>query len=276
MPLAFDPGIVLLCAGMACMYARAIGRLRRRGRRIGRLQQASWYSGVALVAAAVMGPSGGFADDLMVSHMGEHLLLADLAAPLLIAGIRTPVLVHLPPRTLLVAFARRRRLRAAMALLTRAPVALAVYTLVLYGWHLKAPFEGALRSDVLHALQHQSFLAISVLVWWSALEPGRARMPGELWKILHIFAARLVSLFLGMALVFGRRGFYEGYYGDRGQQYGLTALEDQQIAGALMMTLDVVIIMFALTLFFWRAASDFDRQEAGSATTRASGITERT
>jgi hypothetical protein len=30
----------------------------------------------------------------------------------------------------------------------------------------------------------------------------------------------------------------------------------------MMMSLDIVIIMFALCLFFWRAAADHDREEA--------------
>ncbi|WP_177169233.1 cytochrome c oxidase assembly protein [Thermoleophilum album] len=246
-------------------YARAVRVLRRRGRSTPRRQQAAWYGGVALVAVAVVGPSGAYADELMSAHMAEHLLLADIAAPLLIAGARTPVLVHLLPPRLLVIFARRRAIRAAFGALRRPAVAIGVYAVVLYAWHLRPAFEGALRSEALHAFQHQSFLAISVLVWWSALEPGRGRMPGELWKIGHIFAARMVSVFLGMAFIFGGQAFYAGVYGSTTQRYGLTPLADQQTAGGMMMSLDVIIIMVALTLFFWRAAADFDRREAAAA-----------
>jgi putative membrane protein len=147
-------------------------------------------------------------------------------------------------------------------LISRPPVAIAIYLLVLYFWHFAFAFEGALRNGFVHALQHQSFIGISLLVWWSAIEPGKARLPGNLWKIGYIFAVRMVSLFLGMALIFSRAPWYDGFYGDSARQYGLTPLEDQQLAGGMMMSLDVIVIMFALCLFFWRAAADHDREEA--------------
>jgi cytochrome c oxidase assembly factor CtaG len=86
----------------------------------------------------------------------------------------------------------------------------------------------------------------SVLVWWSALEPQRRRLRGDLWKIGHISAARLPGMFLGMGFLFARVPLYEGVYG--------RDLADQQIAGGMMMTVDAIIIVFALCFFFWRAA----------------------
>jgi cytochrome c oxidase assembly factor CtaG len=81
----------------------------------------------------------------------------------------------------------------------------------------------------------------------------------------------MVSLFLGMALIFSRSPWYDGFYGDRAREFGLTPLEDQQLAGGMMMSLDVIIIMFALCLFFWRAAADHDREEAEAARTTGTG-----
>lgn len=83
-------------------------------------------------------------------------------------------------------------------------------------------------------------------------------MPGALWKIGHIFAARFFSAMLGMGLVFSRSPWYTGAHGERARD-GLSPLGDQQTAGGMMISLDVIVIAFALTLFFWRAAADFDR-----------------
>ncbi len=141
--------------------------------------------------------------------------------------------------------------------------AIAVYVLVLYGWHLGFAFEAALRSEAVHALQHQSFVATSVLVWFSAIEPARRRTPGELWKIGHIIGARLAGMFLGMAFIALREPVYAGVYGE-GERGGLAPLHDQQLAGALMLGLDFLIILFALSFFFWRAAADHDRRERGA------------
>ena len=66
---------------------------------------------------------------------------------------------------------------------------------------------------MLHALQHQTFIAASILVWVSVLEPARRRVPGELWKIPHIVGTRFAGMFLGMAFVILQRPIYEGFYG---------------------------------------------------------------
>ena len=79
---------------------------------------------------------------------------------------------------------------------------------MLYGWHLSFAFEGAVRHELVHVAQHASFIFAGILVWWSALEPKRRRLRGELWKIGHIIAARMVGMFLGMAFVLIREPVY--------------------------------------------------------------------
>ena len=66
---------------------------------------------------------------------------------------------------------------------------------------------------MLHALQHQSFIVASLLVWVSVLEPARRRVPGELWKIAHIVGVRFAGMFLGMAFVIVQHPIYAGFYG---------------------------------------------------------------
>jgi putative copper resistance protein D len=258
----FDPVLLGLLALAGALYVRAVRNLGRRGQPISRWQQASWWTGLALTALALMGPLSGYVTRLLVAHMAEHLLIADIAAPFLLVGLRTPVLQHFLPPDLMRPLSRSKGLKRFGHAITRPPVAIAIYLLVLYSWHFAFAFEAALRNGWVHALQHESFVAISVLVWWSAIEPGRRHLPGHLWKIGYIFAVRMISLFLGMALIFSRSPWYDGFYGDRAREFGLSPLEDQQLAGGLMMSLDIVVIMFALCLFFWRAAADHDRDEA--------------
>jgi cytochrome c oxidase assembly factor CtaG len=200
--------------------------------------------------------------------MAEHLLLADLGAPLLLAGLRNPVLAFFLPREVLVALARRRRLRAAFRALRRPPVAIAVYAVVLYGWHLGGAFESAVRHELVHVAQHASFIFAGVLVWWSALEPKRRQLHGDLWKIGHIIGARMIGMFLGMAFVLIREPVYTGVYG-AGERRGITALADQQTAGAIMVAVDIAIMVFALSFFFWQAARQHDRDELAAARPRA-------
>jgi cytochrome c oxidase assembly factor CtaG len=258
--LVFDPVVYVLLALGVGLYFRAVRVLGRRGYAVPHSQQLAWYTGIFLTSLGLVSPIGGSADSLLTAHMAEHLLIADLAAPLLLVGMRTPVYAFLLPRPLLVPLARAMPLRRAFRVARRPLVALPLFALALYGWHIGPAFEAAVRHPAVHALQHASFVGAAMLVWWSALEPKRRHMPGELWKIGHIFAARMISMFLGVAFVFMRHPVYTGVYGS-GERHGVSAVTDQQYAGGMMMTLDILIMVFALTLFFWRTASDEDRAD---------------
>jgi cytochrome c oxidase assembly factor CtaG len=271
MRLSLDPTILVALAVAEALYVRAVRILERRGQRIPRWQQASWHFGIALEAIALMGPLDPLASDLLWAHMAQHLLLADIAVPFLLAGLRNPVLMFFLPRPVLVALARRRRLRSAFHTLRQPLVALPVFLLVLYGWHLSFAFEAALRHPVVHALQHESFALAALLVWWPALEPEHRRLGGELWKIPYVFASRMISMFLGTALIFMRTPAYAGFYGERARAHGLTPLADQRLGGGLMMTTDIVLMLAALCFFFWRAAVQDARDEERERAERAAG-----
>ena len=93
-------------------------------------------------------------------------------------GLRSPVYAFLLPRSMFAALARSHRLRATFSFLKQPWIAAPIWILALYGWHLAPAYEAALRSPVLHALQHQTFIVASLLVWVSVLEPARRRVSG--------------------------------------------------------------------------------------------------
>jgi putative copper resistance protein D len=258
--LTLDPVGIVLVALLVGLYVRAVRVLARRGFRVSRGQQACWYTGVILIAVGLLGPPERYASELLTLHMAQHLLIADLAAPFLLAGIRNPVMLFVLPRPLLARLARRRRLRAVLGFVRRPLIALAVYVLILYAWHFEFAMDAALRHGWVHALQHESFVIGALVVWWPAIEPNRRRMPGELWKAGYILGARVLAMFVGMALIVSRHPAYS-FYAERGKTHGLTPLSDQQIAGGLMLSVDIVVMMVALAFFFWRAAADDDRRE---------------
>ena len=266
--LSLDAGGIVVVALLIAIYVRAVRVLERRGYRVPRGQQIAWYVGVALIAAGLLGPLDHLAKTLLTAHMAQHLLIADLAAPFLLAGARTPVLYFIPPKSLLVKLARRRRLRAAFRFVRRPLVALPLFVVILYTWHFAFAFQAALRHGWVHALQHESFLLGALLVWWPAIEPMRRPMPGELWKGGYIFAARMLSMFLGMAFIVSRHPAYS-WYADKGRTHGLSPLSDQQLAGGLMLSVDIIVMVAALAYFFWQAALTEDREQAKRAATVA-------
>jgi putative membrane protein len=170
------------------------------------------------------------------------------------------VLQFLLPRPILVPLARTQWLRRLFRFLRKPLVAVPLWVAVLYSWHFRFAFEGALEHPWVHVLQHQMFVLTSLLAWWAVVEPKRRRISGELWKAGHLIGMRIAGMFLGMAFILLRTQAYP-WYGDRAQDHGLSILTDQQIGGALMFLVDLVVMLAGLAFFFWRAAADSDRAE---------------
>jgi putative membrane protein len=259
--IAPDPVLIALLLLASGLYLRALRILRGRRLHVSGWQQTAWWIGIALLTVSLLGPPDAYDDRLLSAHMAQHLLLGDIAAPFLLLGMRTPLLLFYLPRSALVLLARRRWLRRAFAFLRQPLVALPIYVLTIYLWHVSALFEGALRHPLLHALEHECFLVANLLLWWPVIEPMRRRMGGQLWKIGYIFAARMSTMFLGMMFVFARGILYAGVYG-RGLREGIAPHADQRTAGGLMMTLDIVMMVIAVSWFFWLASREHDASGA--------------
>ena len=255
------------------LYLRALRILRGRGVAVPLPQVVAWHGAMALWVVGLLSPIDGVGDDGLSFHMLQHLLIADLAAPLMLIGLRNPVLAFFLPRDVLVPLARSRSIRGTFRVLRRPLVALPVYVLVLYGWHVSIFFEAAVRYPLVHALQHASFIAIGVLVWWSVLEPKRRRLRGELWKIGHILSARFLGMFLGMSFVLIRTPIYTDVYGSGERALGLSPIHDQQLAGGMMVVFDILLMVFALAFFFQRAGRQYDTDEEQADARRGAALT---
>ena len=271
MGISFDPAVIALLLGATILYARAVRVLAGRGYEVPVPQRVAWYGGLTLTAVGLLSPIDGLGEELLSAHMAQHLLIADLAAPLLLIGIRTPVHAFLLPRQVLVPLARRAGLRRAFRWLRQPLVAVPVWILILYGWHFSFAFEAALSSPVVHALQHETFLLGAVLVWWSVIEPTRRRMPGHLWKVPYLLGARVSGMFLGMAFILLRTPAYAEVYGQTARDHGLSPLTDQQLAGGMMLGLDLLVMLCCVGFFFYRSAQDDERAELAERAAAVSG-----
>ena len=265
MGFSLDPAVITLLLCATTLYVRAVRILGRRGYDVPLGQQVAWHCGIALTAIGLLSPIDGLGEELLTAHMGQHLLIADLAAPLLLVGIRSPVYAFVLPRPALVPLARQKGLRRFFRRLRSPLVAIPVWVLILYGWHFGFAFEAALENDLVHAIQHQSFVLGAVLVWWSVIEPKRRRLPGDLWKVPYVLGARLAGMFLGMAFILMRSPAYGDFYGRTAPEHGLSTITDQQVAGGMMLGLDLLVMLFAVGFFFHRSAEEDER--AGRAAT---------
>ena len=146
---------------------------------------------------------------LLTAHMAQHLLLMLVAAPLILLGARSMVVRWRPPLTLCW-------LAGAVAVLA---------------WHVPAVFEVALRSHSWHHVEHASFFVAGIVFWWPVFHPASYAR----WSVpVYLFLATLPCDALSAFLAFCGQVVYRQYLSVPSGLFGLSPLDDQALAGALM------------------------------------------
>jgi cytochrome c oxidase assembly factor CtaG len=141
-------------------------------------------------------------------------------------------------------------------------IALPVWILNLYLWHLGALYQGVLDSSALHFAQHFGFLTFGVIMWMPVVGP----LPTPSWfgnaaKLIYVIAVRFSGAVLANVLIWSGSPLYPDY-GPTEAEHGISALADQGAAGAVMMVEGglVTLGIFAWLFFRW-ARQDTERQE---------------
>jgi cytochrome c oxidase assembly factor CtaG len=237
-------GILLILILTAGLYLRGWLRLRSfYQNRIPAWRAGSFLLGIFLIWVAVASPIAGTAHELLTGHMVQHLLLMTFAAPLIWVGEPMIAFVHGMPKRVQDTMAPLLRWRPTQVLgnaITHPAACWLGAAGALFGWHIPALFALGMESPVCHAIMEMSFLVTGLLFWWPVFQPWPSlKKPG--WLIVfYLFLATLPCDILSGFLVFCDRVVYPGYV-DSLQPFGLSPLQDQQLAGALMWTVVTVI-----------------------------------
>ncbi|MCW3017508.1 MAG: cytochrome c oxidase assembly protein [Solirubrobacterales bacterium] len=234
-----------------CLYALGVHRLRGTARAVPRWRQACFYAGLILIVVTLTSPLGRLADELFWAHMTEHLLLADVGALLLVLGLTGPLLAPL----LRVGWIDR--LRA----LSHPLVALPLWGLNFYLWHVPLLHEAAVRHEVIHAIQHLCFVGFGANMWMALFGPfPKPAWFTSAWQCGYILSVRMLGAVLGNVFVFGGHAFYDVYaHGER--LHGITPDGDQNTAGAIMMVWESVLTLLLFGAIFMQAARDSIEQQ---------------
>jgi cytochrome c oxidase assembly factor CtaG len=236
---------------VAAMYAKRAHTLAAHGRPVPGWRQACFYSGLALIFVAVASPLESLAQDLLVAHMGEHLLLGDIATLLLVLGLTGPLLAPvLHIRTI-------DRLR----FLTNPLIALPLWAIDLYVWHIPVLYQAALHHDLVHALQHGCFVFFGANMWMPLFGPlPRPAWFGTVAKLGYIIAVRLAGAVLGNVLTWSGTVFYTAYKHGEAVHH-ISPLNDQSAAGLLMMVEGSLLTIGLFAWLFLDAARQADRKQ---------------
>jgi putative membrane protein len=231
-----DPWILAPLALSLGLFLAGWRRLRRRAvhsREALNQRALGFLAGWGLLAGALVSPLHEAGEHSFTAHMIEHELLMLAAAPLLVLSEPLAVMLWAFP------LSGRRRLGrlgggwrlALWRRLTEPVTATLVQAAALWLWHAPALFDQALAHPGWHVAQHLCFLG-SALLFWSAMLQRRPRNHGA--AALCLFATSVVSGALGAMMAFAQSPWYVGYSRLGMAPMGLTALEDQQLAGMLM------------------------------------------
>ena len=260
-PWTLDAWVMVPLVLSGAWFMVGAWRLARRSRLPGtHRRQWLWFgSGWLVLAAALLSPLHAAGARSFAAHMLEHELLMLAAAPLLVLGRPLGIALWALPhraRLHLGQWGRRGWLGQCWRRVSTAGTATALQLTALWIWHAPALFDRALRSDGWHIAQHLSFLVTALLFWHALLRRPR---PGI--AVACLFATALVSGALGGLMALSTSPWYVPYAELGMTPYGLSAAEDQQLAGLLMWVPGGLVHAVVALLLLGRVLHDTPAQQ---------------
>ena len=213
---------------VAACYGLGLMRLWRRagiGKGISRGQALAFAAGWVALVAALVGPLHELSEQLLSAHMVQHELLMVVAAPLFATSSPAVALAWLWPRTASKTF-------HVVHAVTAPAVVWLLHAAALWIWHMPALYQAAVENEQIHALQHTCFFVSACLFWWG-IGHGRYGRLGGGAAVIYVFTTAMHSGALGALLTFAPSLWYP-IYASTTAAFGLTPLEDQQLAGLIM------------------------------------------
>jgi putative membrane protein len=251
---SLQPSVLIGVVAVGAVYIAGFRRARTPRERhppgYGRL--ALFLGGLLVVVIALISPVDKLGEQLLVMHMLQHVLLLDIAPILLILGLT---------RVLLRPVTRRVQAIEQRAGIFAHPVfAALLYIGFMWLWHVPALYDAALRHSGIHAIEHICFGAAGTLYWWHLLSPirNRHRLTG-LGPIAYMVGTKLLVGALGVALAFDPHAIYSFY--EHGPRFwGLSAVNDQSLAGLLMALEQSIVMGIALVVLFVKMINESERE----------------
>ncbi|MGH7610220.1 MAG: cytochrome c oxidase assembly protein [Candidatus Dormibacteria bacterium] len=231
-----DPSVWVACGLALLGYPLLPGT--RRG-----LKSLAWALGVLVTLIALESALDIVGDRYLFSvHMVQHLVLAMVAPPLLILG--------LPDAT--VDAVLHSRVAPALRFLVQPLFAASAYLAVLTIWHVPALFDFALTHELIHVLQHLSFLGVGLIFWWAVVlhRPDEPWNLGPLGEVAYLTAGALPAVVVGLTVALLPAPVYH-FYLHRTESLGISPLGDQHLGGLLMFGFDNVLMVAVAGYYLW-------------------------
>ena len=249
---SFSPIVILALLGAGYVYWRMYKRAATRSNKGPGIGHWLPYGcGLATIAIALLSPLDPIGDEYLLSaHMMQHVLLSDIAPALLVLGLRSPILPLGLSRRALTAGAPGRPSGRVLARLTSPWVAIPLWMLATWVWAIPSIFDYTAQHPVVHAFEHATLFYTGLAMWWLIIAPlprARLRPNGERLALLGF--TRLASACVCLPLTWLSATEYP-LYASAPRAYGLSAINDQHLAGAAMCFAEFLVFGIAFAAVF--------------------------
>lgn len=248
---SLDPLAILGLLAAAVVYGRMYKRAAARSESVGVGHWLPYYMGLAVLAIALLSPLDAIGDHWLLSaHMAQHVLLSDIAPALILLGLRSPVLTLGLSKPALKAVAPGGRWGATLAVLTSPWVAIPLWAVATWVWAVPAVFDFAAQHTVVHAFEHATLFYTGLALWWLIVDPlprVRPRPDGQRLALLGF--SRIASAAVCLPLTWITTAQYP-LYASAPRAFGLSAIADQQLAGAGMCFVEFLVFGIAFAAVF--------------------------
>jgi putative membrane protein len=263
---SLNPIVILALLGAALLYARAYRRASARsGSALGPGHWVPYGCGLVALAVALLSPLDAIGDRWLLSaHMGQHVLLSDVAPALLLLGLRAPLLpLGLSPQALqVIAPGARTPASRVLARLTSPWLAIPLWAVATWAWAIPSVFDYAAEHQLVHAIEHATLFYTGLALWWLIVDPlprARLRPHGERLALLGF--SRLASACVCLPLTWLSKTEYP-LYANAPRAFGISAINDQHLAGAGMCFVEFLVFGIAFAAVFISMLGRSDAQVA--------------
>ena len=200
---------------------------------------AAYAGSMLLLAVAFWSP---------IHHLGLHYLLTAHLLQNVILAEWAPLLAVLGVSPAMAAAAAGIRV---WRLLTHPLVALPLWLVDYYVWHVPAVYDAALeRQSWLIHVEHACYFGTGLLFWWPLVQELPRRLPSGL-RAAYVFAAFVLAAPLGLLLALLPHPIYPYYVEARPRVWGLSPIADQELGGVTMAA-EQALVLFAVFTYWFR------------------------
>jgi len=235
-----EPSILIPIALTALIYSWGMRNVWQRagaGHGINKRHYSSFLGALLALFVAFVSPLDALSDVLFSAHMVQHLILILVAAPLLVMSDFPLAFLWALPRYWAQRLGHRLKqsqtLSRTWQVLSSPVFAWLLFAIAFWVWHASTLYEAALQNEAIHTLEHLGYLITAMLFWWVLLKPTRQKHLHYGMAIPYLFTTILHSGILGALMTFTSRPWYP-YYVSLVTLWGITPLQDQQLAGLIM------------------------------------------